>query len=534
MVRGVRGVAFVIGAASVALGATHAVAQNAYEVPLPSPPTADTTQGGEAAQGGGFRSGRWTIRPFFEIREAFTDNAFLTDGGREWDLITTLSPGISVRGEGARVRLNFDYSLNADLYARNSSLNGLRNTLTGTGSVELVQRSIFIDVAASAGQDNNSAFTNGGQGSAIDRTLPTNARQNYSYSISPYWTARYGPWASSILRYRFAQFLSVDNSTTDVPSTITPLSNTTLHEGTASITSGENFSVVTWDLEGRYSYDHSADQSSLREESIILNGAYHFNNTYAGTASVGYDHISSNGFTSNLNEATWSVGLRYTPNERFTADFSYGHRFGGPSWSGDLQYQITPQTTFTVRYSEDVSTQQQLALQGLGFISTDPVSGQLIDNRTGLPFVGRDPRFDQNNQVFLQRQLDVSLRAIRGRNTFIINAFFTRRNTNVADVTTSNDEERSAAGSFVFTRSVSRVTDATASLYYSRTSNNGGGSGRTWRADASIRTQLNETLTATAGYAFIDNRSEGEQFFNNLSTGTYRENVVFVSLRKAF
>jgi hypothetical protein len=82
---------------------------------------------------------------------------------------------------------------------------------------------------------------------------------------------------------------------------------------------------------------------------------------------------------------------------------------------------------------------------------------------------------------------------------------------------------------------VSRITDATAAVYYSySTTNDGGGTDRTFRADASIRTQLSETLTATAGYAFIDRDSEGQQFFTNQFTGSYRENVVFVSLRKAF
>src|SRR4030095_5071154 len=138
----------------------------------------------------------------------------------------------------------------------------------------------------------------------------------------------------------------------------------------------------------------------------------------------------------------------------------------------NLRYQIAPQTTLTVSYSEDVTTQQQLALQGLGFINTDPISGQLIDSRAGLPFVGRDPRFDQTNQPFLQRQFQASLRAIRGRNTYIVNVFLTRRDTNIADVTASKDQDRSAAVSFVFTRAVSRLTDATASLYYSNTSNN--------------------------------------------------------------
>lgn len=536
MVRGVaRGIASLLGTVVVALGSTEAVAQSGLDIALPPIPDSAGTAGGAGGGGGGAApasSGRWTIRPFFEIREALTDNVFLTTSGREADFITTFSPGLSVRGQGARVRLNFDYSLNADVYARNSSLNGFRNNFAGTGNVELIQRSIFVDVAGFAGQDNS--VTRGGQSSAIDRRLANNGNQIFSYSISPYWTARYGPWASSTLRYRFAQFFTSNNSASDTPTTAASLGNSTFQDITASIVSGENFSAFTWDIQTSYRDSDSGANGNLQSWSGTFNGSYHVNRTYALLGSIGYERINSGSFSNSINEPTWNIGLAYTPHERLSASVRYGHRYGGSTWSGDLRYQIFPQTSLTASYTESVTTQQQLALEGLGFIATNPTTGQLIDTRTGLPFVGRDPRFDQTNQVFIQRQFQTSLQAIRGRNTYIINFFYTTRDGNVADVTGSNSQDRNTAGSFVYTRSVSRVTDATAALYYSRGSNNSGGSDRTFRADASLRYQMNESLIATAGYSFIDRDSQGQQFFPNQFTGSYRENVVFVSLRKSF
>ena len=57
----------------------------------------------------------------------------------------------------------------------------------------------------------------------------------------------------------------------------------------------------------------------------------------------------------------------------------------------------------------------------------------------------------------------------------------------------------------------------------------------TWvGSDASLRWQINDTLTGTAGYSYIDRSTNGQQFFVNQFTGSYTENVVFVSLRKSF
>ncbi|MBL8838109.1 MAG: TIGR03016 family PEP-CTERM system-associated outer membrane protein [Alphaproteobacteria bacterium] len=471
--------------------------------------------------------------PRFQIRELFTDNALLTSTGRKADFLTTVSPGFNIRVQGARTRLDFDYSLDYDYYARSTSLNGFRHNLAGTGNVELLQRSIFVDVSAFAGQDRISA--NSGT-SAVDRRLANNSSQAYSYSISPYWIARYGPYATSNLRYRFAQYFSESNTPTTVTATNTlaPVSNTTLNDVSGSVNSGEYFGQLGWGVSGGYRSSRTGSGSRFSSWNGAVNGTYHINRTYAALASIGYQNIDSGSGSQSTNGITWNVGLTYTPHERLSATIRYGRQYEQQSFSGDLSYQITPQTSLTASYSESVTTQQQLALEGLGFITTDPNTGQLIDSRTGLPFIGRDPRFDQNNQVFIQRQYQASFRALRGRNTYIINFFYTTRDTDITQDTASNQSQRSYSGSVVYSRQISRATDANASAAYTRSTTNGGGNNRTLRFDINVRYQMSRTLTATAGYAFLDRDAQGQQLFANQSTGSFRENVLFVTLRKSF
>lgn len=242
MVRGVASKAWratILGSALAAAG-VQVFAQNAApyaQNTVPIPP--ESAGEGEPPPSPGRP---WSLTPRFQIRELFTDNVLLTSSGRKSDFLTTISPGFNVRGQGARTRLDLDYSFDYDLYARSSSLNGLRNNLTGTGNAELLQRSVFVDVSAFAGQDRISAT---GGSSAVDRRLATNSTQAYSYSISPYWMARYGPYATSNVRYRFAQYFSQNNSTSvTATNTLAPVSNTTLNDLTGSLSSGEYFGAL--------------------------------------------------------------------------------------------------------------------------------------------------------------------------------------------------------------------------------------------------------------------------------------------------
>ena len=57
-------------------------------------------------------AGEWQIKPRIEVREGFTDNVLLTNRNRKTDFFTTVSPGLGVTGQGARIKFDLDLALN--------------------------------------------------------------------------------------------------------------------------------------------------------------------------------------------------------------------------------------------------------------------------------------------------------------------------------------------------------------------------------------------------------------------------------------
>ena len=49
-------------------------------------------------------AGDWDITPRITVAEVYSDNINLDDDDKEYDLVTEISPGISVHGESARLR----------------------------------------------------------------------------------------------------------------------------------------------------------------------------------------------------------------------------------------------------------------------------------------------------------------------------------------------------------------------------------------------------------------------------------------------
>src|SRR5271157_5956666 len=87
-------------------------ASNPSVVPTPSestPTESDLRHQLQLQSGFGAAGGAgWTIVPSASLQEMFTDNVFQTATNRRWDLVTLVSPGISVVGDvpNAQVRLN--------------------------------------------------------------------------------------------------------------------------------------------------------------------------------------------------------------------------------------------------------------------------------------------------------------------------------------------------------------------------------------------------------------------------------------------
>ncbi len=494
-------------------------------------------------------AGEWQIKPRIELREGFTDNVLLTNRNRKADFFTTVSPGLGIAGQGARIKFDLDLALSYDAYLRESSLNGLRQDLRGFGTVTLLENSLFLDVSGFAGQSPSVAR---GQTSAIDRRVGGNQTggesQFYSYSFSPYWRAGLGSWGTGELRYRFNQVFSKSNNSTSTTtaSSIGLLSDTTVHQFSGFVQSGENFNRFRWRSSADVTRSESAGSSGssgsreFKRQSLDFQPSYVINRWLTLLGTIGYEKIDSSGFSQELSGVFWNAGFRLTPSERTSFELTYGDRYNGHNWSSSFSTMLDAGTTMSFSYRETVETQALQALNNFGFLQRDATTGQLIDRRTGLPFNGRDPNFDQNDQTFLNKAFVLAISLPRERNTYLVSAQHTIRDSQISSVTPgSGRSDKSIGLTASWSHQLTPVLTSIATANYTNTTTDSGGSSArgkstTLRGDISLRYEMNPSLSATAGLAHVKRDVSGPQFFSNEFTGAYSENVVFLTLRKTF
>lgn len=491
----------------------------------------------------------WKLVPRVEAQEAFTDNARLSRTGRKSDFVTRVAPGIDLTAKGGRVTADIDYALGYDAYARESDLNGIRHALRGAGKVELLEDNLFIDLGAFAGQ---SPVLARGRASAIDRSLGGDSSQVFSYSVSPYWRSRVGAWANSEVRYRFSQIASRrERGDLDPNPGPALLSDTDVHQASGSVVSGENFDRLRWKLVADHAQTSlssgtaatiGTSSTSLRRQSASAQPSYVVNRWLSVLGTLGYDHIESGGFRKDLDGAFWNGGFRLTPSPRTSFELTYGERYGGPNWGSSLTAATEAGTTLTFGYRESVENQALQAANGFSFLARD-ASGALIDTRTGLPFLGRDPFFDQTDRTFLSHAFNLSLRVPFPRDTVTISAQHVIRETEFGGVVAApGRSDITDAVSLGWERRLTEVIAGSVRLSYSntRTDPNGVG-GLTRKGDsktAGLRLgldyDLNPTLRGGFGVAHLRRDVSGPQFLPSEFVGAYSENVIFLTLRKTF
>lgn len=111
-----------------------------------------------------------------------------------------------------------------------------------------------------------------------------------------------------------------------------------------------------------------------------------------------------------LDSDFWSVGLRWDPNDRTSAEGRFGERFFGDSWSLSVSHRARL-LTFDASYSEDPTVETRMISLG------EFVPGELPP---ALPGVGIG-RF--NSQPYVSRQARASVRADGSRTSVSLSAY---------------------------------------------------------------------------------------------------------------
>jgi uncharacterized protein (PEP-CTERM system associated) len=374
----------------------------------------------------------WNFTPTLRVGETWTDNVGQRDDAtKESSLIHEITPGFMVAHKGPRLVVNGLYELryydvqNDDVGETNRSTQLLRSDAKG----KLVEDLLYFDANASIRQQAISAFgpaTDGNDYSSANRT------EVKSWRVSPYLVHRFGPTATSELRY-------VRDS---VDAGHTGLGNTDGDTVSFRLNSGPIFKRLGWGLAA----SHQKIRDDIRNDSEIktanLNLRYLLGRTFNVTGNIGYDDYDYEALGGANRGKAWDAGFAWTPSTRTSLQASVGRRYYGPSRTLSAMHR-SRHTVWSIQYNDTVSTTRAnflipsaidtaALLDGL-FLPTFPDPDERARaveayiRATGLPPSLADNINYFSNRYVLQKQLRASMAYRAARSSTVFSVFRIRR-----------------------------------------------------------------------------------------------------------
>ena len=481
--------------------------------------------GGGAAQGGP----AWIITPSVQGSETFTDNVLSTAHQRQADLISTLSPGLSISGESARLRGVFSYDPQLVKYLNVTSQDQILQSLFGTGTLTAVQDMLFLDLNASI----SNASRSSGRGFNNTSQIPTSqSTQSIAYTASPYARFHFGDSGDAEVRYSLSQTVFDGNTGATVDTTtgqaLGAISNTTQQAESAKYSTGQAFSRLQFTF-GLDNTTVTSGGSALnsRDTRGTVNGTYQVTDAVQALFGAGYESLTySNQTGANFRGPTWNIGGRYAPRDDRVVQLTYGKSQGNDSFAGSAHYAIGGRTVVSASYSESTTTQQQQLLQNLSN-ATQVTPGIIIDKTTGLPTFIANPNLALQNSVLRSQNLQAGVTVTGIRDTVTFNLSRTEQ----TGLTAGSLSQTTTGGVVGWSRELTPYTSGTINASYA-TSDSGTTVGATTgnidstTLSMSLNFTLTETLTANASYA-MSYQSGGVG-------GAVLVDLVTVALRKSF
>jgi uncharacterized protein (PEP-CTERM system associated) len=288
-------------------------------------------------------AGEWRIEPSISVTETVTDNVELVDKHRDGDWITDVTPGLSIIGQGDRLKLNFNYQLHGLYYANQSSRNNLQNSLNASGTLELLENWFYIDAEAMIAQQNLSAFS-GSTYASVDTNDSGNTTETRAFHISPYFKGMLDNSVEYMARYDWSKKTSDEGSA----------SNQETRNFSARVGSTKNFSLLGWSLEANSQKNELEEGRDTKAD--LLRGVltYRVNPQFKVSLIGGYE---ANDYAS-LDKKSHTIkglGFEWAPTERTLLAASREDRFFGDSDSITFTHR-TARTAWKYKQSKDVYT----------------------------------------------------------------------------------------------------------------------------------------------------------------------------------
>jgi uncharacterized protein (PEP-CTERM system associated) len=391
----------------------------------------------------------WKIDSRLDLQETYTDNVNLAPRqSQKNDFITQISPGISIRENGPRFKINADYQMQNIISARENArnlLNTLRNHesysisdikvstfnhLNANANGELLRNSLFIESNAAISQQ---SISNYGPQAADRLYIQGNNTQVRTFRLSPYLRHSFKSTATSELRYSYSTVSA------DTPGFATSRTNSIALD----LASGSAFRRIGWGLHyNRQQSGYSNNEQDLSTERYSGDLRLILSPRFALTATGGNERYSYAAINDQPNGVFWSAGFAWIPSSRTSLAASFGKRFYGNTAALTASAR-SRRTVWSVSYNESITTTQDQLQAQYRFTTTpgeldklfetaypDPVGRQnLIDYIVGASVprttavLITTPANVFTNRVYLSKTWSASAAATGAKNTLIFNLY---------------------------------------------------------------------------------------------------------------
>jgi uncharacterized protein (PEP-CTERM system associated) len=467
-----------------------------------------------------------TIGPSIGISQLFTDNAAGTAPAQP-EFVTQITPGLSINGETARAKVDFNYLPTFNHFENGDSKDRVDQNLNANGMITPITDKLVVDFQAYANEANASGNASNQQGILV----PTDNRILYYIgNIAPHYHQQYGDLATLDVTY------SLDSTNTSVEGAKLPglginSTNSLGRNALVSIGSADAFGRLG--LRADFSHSDNSGSGANTESTTGVDTvglSYHFNRVFSLSMNGGYQSIDypANGSTPayKSNGVTWSVGLTITPNALSTVSIGYGKQQGSYNPSIQVGYSLGPRTNVSASYLVSVQNQLTSTLQNLRYLVYDQF-GNPIDSRTGLPFSGIDQSFGSQNVLFRDKPALISLSHQLTRSSVTLTGKYEVRDS-LSGVSINT---KAMSASLNYTRQLTPLIQGNMNLGYTHITSKTFGSPEEDSDSVSLSGQLLYNLSGTTTISVV------EDFFRTTSStpaSSSQSQQLTVGLRKSF
>ncbi len=352
-------------------------------------------------------AGDWRLTPRFSVDQTFTDNVRQIDVDTSDDFITRVTPGVSLRGESARISSNVDYNFQRSLYVNNPNFDDGSHQLQGNTDVELIKQRVFVNTNSSMSQQ---LTNNQGLISRNQNARNGNRSDVMRFQVGPTVRERLGSWAVATFDYSFDQLTFKDDASGNSGGVITTdfgqQNDSTENSYQFGLSSGPEFARTPMNIGWSSRTIDRGEGLNESFESIDGDISFVFNRKFRATFSAGSQNNDFRTSQTAGDGFNWSIGGTWTPSQRTSISGNWGQQFFGDSFNVAVDHRHR-RWVFTLNYDEALRTgndiQRGVLLvpleDGFGNPIFDPFASSLFDVPLDTPSIRNEASVSKNLRI---------------------------------------------------------------------------------------------------------------------------------------